>query len=294
MNHRDALRDGMGKLTGAGVPSSELGAEVLLLHILKRTREWLYSNAEEEISKADRSTYLELLDRRAAGVPTQYLTGKQEFWGLEFAVSPAVLIPRPETEHVVEAALEIVRKRLKKPNARIVDVGTGSGCIALALAHELPEAEIVAVDISEEALQVASRNAERLGLADRVTFFHSDLLEVFMELRHESRVTSHEPRFDVVVSNPPYVAESEAESLPREVREHEPRVALSAGEDGLGVTRRLIEQAGGTLRSGGFLVLELSYNQADRVRTLFGSGWTDIEISDDLRGIPRVLIVRRG
>ena len=324
MNYREALRAGIEKLTAAGVPSSELAAEVLLLHVLRRTREWLYSHAEEEISKADQAAYQDLLNRRAERVPTQYLTGKQEFWGLEFEVSPAVLIPRPETEHVVEAALEIVRRRLKKPDARLVDVGTGSGCIALALAHELPQAEIVAVDISEEALLVARRNAERLGLADRVQFVRSDLLEVFM---------GEEEGLDLIVSNPPYVAEADAETLPREVREHEPRIALFAGEDGLDVIRRLIEQAelllggpshmaagadesprrnaadeggpvrrslgrGGHVRSssrsgGGWLVLELGYNQADALGSIFDEGWSAPEIRNDLQGIRRVATVRR-
>ena len=206
MNYREALRNGMGKLTGAGVPSPSMAAEVLLLHVLQRDRAWLYAHSDEEMKEGEHRAYQDLLERRAAGVPTQHLTGTQEFWGLEFEVNPSVLIPRPETEHVVEAALEIVRKKLKKPDARavsIVDVGTGSGCIALALAHELPEAEIHGVDISQDALAVARCNADRLGLADRVRFEQSDLLDIFLAPGTGSPGAGLRSCFDLIVSNPP-------------------------------------------------------------------------------------------
>src|SRR5690348_1364545 len=179
------------------------------MHVLGRERAYLYAHPDLVLSCRDLSRYNELLERRASGAPLQYITGHQEFWGLDLLVSPAVLIPRPETEHSVEAALNLLRE-LKSPY--IVDVGTGSGCIALALASELPNARIDAVDISAEALQIARQNAQRLGLGDRIAFAQSDLLEQYLPL---------EPRFDVVVSNPPYVGKSEADKLQIEVRQHE-------------------------------------------------------------------------
>lgn len=304
MTLRESLRNAMGMLAGAGVPSSTTAAEVLLLHILEKDRAYLYAHSEEELTTGNQRDYQDLLERRAAGTPTQYLTGRQEFWGLEFHVEPGVLIPRPETEHVVEVVLRIVREKLMKPNASIVDVGTGSGCIALALAHELPQAEIHAVDISEDALRIARANAKCLGLEGRVSFLHSDLLDVFQNEKEAAP-------FDVVVSNPPYVNPEEEDQLPREVREHEPGVALFAPEEGLGVTRRLLAQAEkmlapqtAGLASGGlpseaqrekegYVVLELGYNQSQRIQSLLGDAWTEPEITDDLRGIPRVLAARR-
>lgn len=285
------------------MPSSTTAAEVLLLHILEKDRAYLYAHSEEELTTGNQRDYQDLLERRAAGTPTQYLTGRQEFWGLEFHVEPGVLIPRPETEHVVEVVLRIVREKLMKPNASIVDVGTGSGCIALALAHELPQAEIHAVDISDDALRIARANAKCLGLEGRVSFLHSDLLDVFQNEKEAAP-------FDVVVSNPPYVSPEEEDQLPREVREHEPGVALFAPEEGLGVTRRLLAQAeemlaqtAGPAPGGlpseaqrekeGYVVLELGYNQSQRIQSLLGDAWTEPEITDDLRGIPRVLAARR-
>ena len=286
----------MGMLAGAGVPSSAMAAEVLLLHVLECDRAYLYAHPEKELDTDRQRTYQDMLERRAAGMPTQYLTGRQEFWGLNFRVEPGVLIPRPETEHVVEVALKIVRENLMKPAARIVDVGTGSGCIALALAHELPLADIRAVDISEDALRLAGCNAERLGLANRVRFLQGDLLSPFLPNgatpTHVSRarhVTNHEPRFDLIVSNPPYISRDEEGALPREVREHEPHAALFSPEEGLGTARRLLEQAEQALCPGGHIVLELGYNQAERIRGFIGDDWTNVEITNDLRGIPRVL-----
>ena len=177
---REALKEGMAQLRAANVPSSTLAAELLLMHALDRDRTWLYTHPENEIDASVARKYFGLIARRAAGEPTQYLTGKQEFWGLEFDVNPAVLIPRPETEHVIEVALERLGARGIKinmrtgelsPPLRIADVGTGSGCLAVALAHELPHAEIFATDISAAALEVALRNATRHGVASRIRFF---------------------------------------------------------------------------------------------------------------------------
>ncbi len=292
MNLHQVLRDALQQLTAAQVPSASTTAEVLLMHVLERDRTFLYAYPEAELSVEQERAYRHLLRQRAAGRPTQYLTCRQEFWGLPLHVEPGVFIPRPETEHVVEVALQIVRERMPTSEARIVDVGTGTGWIAVALATELPEAHITAVDVSEDALRLARHNAEALGLAQRVQFLHSDLLDVFTS--HESRITSHESRpFDLIVSNPPYVSPDQAAQLPREVREHEPPAALFSPGDGLEVTRRLIGQAQQLLVPSGALVLELGYNMAARARSLLGDAWTNIEITDDLRGIPRVLAAQR-
>jgi len=293
MTIRRALSEGIQQLASAQVPSSSLAAELLLLHVLGRDRAFLYAHPEAELRLEEERAYLHLLAQRAAGQPTQYLTHRQEFWGLPLRVEPGVFIPRPETEHVVEVALAIVHERLNKPGARIVDVGTGTGCIALALASELPHAEIVATDISDDALILARANAEALGLAGRVRFVKSDLLEAFMS-HHGSPAADFDTRsFDLVVSNPPYVSPDEADHLPREVREHEPAAALFSPDDGLEVTRRLIEQAQVALVRSGWIVLELGYNMAGRVRALLGEGWTHVEITNDLRGIPRVLAAQK-
>src|SRR5258708_2200958 len=193
------------------------------MHVLGRNRAYLYAHADLVLSCRELSAYNDLLERRSHGEPLQYITGHQEFWGLDLMVTPEVLIPRPETEHAVETALELLRE-LASP--RIVDVGTGSGCIALALASELPNAQIDAVDISRQALDVARLNAQRLGLGDHVHFDESDLLQKYL---------SSNPSFDVVVSNPPYVGESDADKLQVEVREHEPHTALFGGVQGLDI-----------------------------------------------------------
>jgi len=296
---RGALKEGMARLRAAEVPSSTLAAELLLMHALGRDRTWLYTSPEAALDPATGERYFGLLARRIAGEPTQYLTGKQEFWGLEFEVTPAVLIPRPETEHVVEVALERLGERGIKidmktgapsPRLRIVDVGTGSGCLAVALAHELPHADIVATDISAAAIEVAGRNAARHGFANRIHFIECDLLSF-----SNSSLAPRLSPLDVIVSNPPYIAREEAAKLPREVRDHEPNAALFGGPTGVEMYSRLIEQAGSLLREGGILVLELGYNAADEVRRVFHvqPGWVNVSITNDLAGIPRVLAAER-
>ncbi len=286
---RAALREAIEQLTAAQVPSASLAAELLLLHVLDRDRTFLYAHPEADLSLDQERAYRHLLGRRADGTPTQYLTGRQEFWGLPFKVAPGVFIPRPETEHVVEVSLAIVRERLMKPAARIVDVGTGTGCLALALASELPLAEIFATDISDEALALARANAESLDLSSRVQFVKSDLLDALL--------TGHRPpdagHVDLIVSNPPYISPDDASQLPREVLEHEPAAALFSPDEGLAITRRLIEQASQLLGSSGYLVLELGYQMSARVKALLGEGWTNVEVAPDLRGIPRVLAAQK-
>jgi release factor glutamine methyltransferase len=321
---RSLLKQGIGQLREANVPSFTLAAELLLLHVASRDRTWLYAHPEEILSAEITTQYFAFIQRRANGEPTQHLTGKQEFWGLEFEVSPDVLIPRPETEHLIEVALDRLAlrelragrpPRLAGNGITLVDVGTGSGCIAIALAKELPDATIYATDISTPALDIACRNASRLGVSDRIRFLQSDLLDAFQSspvgAQHaapqlganspasipsvESRVTDHESRlFDLIVCNPPYIGRRDAESLPREVRDHEPPAALFAGEEGYELYGALIPQAARHLKPGGLLVLELGYNSLPAVQPLLDpSHWTNVGVTNDLAGIPRVLAAER-
>jgi release factor glutamine methyltransferase len=290
---RAALKEAIAWLRAAQVPSAALAAELLLVHTLGRDRTWLYTHPEAPLEPAAAEAYFSLLARRSAGEPTQYIIGKQEFWGLEFEVTRAVLIPRPETEHVMEVSRERLGSRAPSARLRMADVGTGSGCLGVALAHEFPHAEIFATDISAAALEVASRNAVRHGVADRIHFLETNLLEA---LSVESLVRSHRsPPFDLIVSNPPYVARDQAATLPREVREYEPHAALFGGPAGTEIYEPLIEQARSLLAPGGILVLELGYNSADRVLAIAADepGWTSIAVTADLAGIPRVFAAER-
>ena len=331
MDIRTALKQGMAQLREAHVPSFTLAAELLLLHVLGRDRTWVYAHSEESIADADAQRFLSLIARRAAGEPTQYLTGKQEFWGLEFEVTPDVLIPRPETEHIIEVALDrlaLNEIRHGRPQAtkgeglHIADIGTGSGCIAVALAKELPAARIYATDSSAKALEVARRNAARHHLADRIRFAHANFLEpcsvgaqLYPERSrgnpalqlgtvsnnalsdfHESPVTSHESlRFDLIASNPPYIGRREAASLPREVREHEPATALYGGEEGYELYADLIVQAANHLKPRGILVLELGHDSLPAVRPLLDpQQWSNMAVTNDLAGIPRVIAAEKS
>ncbi|MGH9576071.1 MAG: peptide chain release factor N(5)-glutamine methyltransferase [Terriglobales bacterium] len=282
MRLRQALNSGIEKLESAHVGSPRMNAEVLLMFVLACDRAYLYAHPEREVTAAELARYDEALAERARGRPSQYITGHQEFWGLDLIVSPAVLIPRPETEHVVETVLELVRDAAPSAQLRIVDVGTGSGCIALALAKELPRAEVHALDISVAALEIARANAARLELGGRIVFQRSDLLAA----------VPVGTMFDFVVSNPPYVGEAEPEKVQREVREFEPRVAVFAGEKGLEVYQRLIPQARERLKPGGWLVMEIGYSIEEAVRALL-SGWSEVRVTHDLQGIPRVVAARK-
>jgi release factor glutamine methyltransferase len=297
---RSALKNGIAQLRKAGVPSFTLAAELLLLHVLGRDRTWLYAHPEETIAEADTQRFQTLIARRAAGEPTQYLTGEQEFWGLEFEVTPDVLIPRPETEHVIEVALdrlavrELRAGRSQKTTGaglQIADIGTGSGCIAIALAKELPAANFLATDVSPEALAVAQRNAHRHGVASRIRFLESNLLE---GLRSPLATRHSLLSFDLIASNPPYIGRREAPSLPREVREHEPAAALFGGEEGYELYAPLIAQAPQHLKPGGIVVIELGHNSLPAVQPLLdAANWTSINVTNDLAGIPRVLSAER-
>jgi release factor glutamine methyltransferase len=271
----------------------------LLMHALGRDREWLYAHPEVELDAPTREQYFSLIARRASGFPTQHLTGHQEFWGLDFEVTPDVLIPRPETEHVIEVALERLGvgsdagSPRRKEEFRLADVGSGSGCIAIALASELPAARITATDISAAALEVARRNAARHGVTKRIDFVECNLLDMF---QHQSPVTGHQsPLFDLIASNPPYIGRSEAATLPREVREHESGLALFGGEIGTEIYAPLIAQAAKLLKPSGILVLELGYNSAEHVSRLLGaSEWMSVALTNDLAGIPRIASAQRN
>ncbi|MGC1872267.1 MAG: peptide chain release factor N(5)-glutamine methyltransferase [Acidobacteriaceae bacterium] len=264
------------------IPAARSRADAILLlrHVLGIPHAEMYAYRERPLTALQTEAFNAGIQRRLRGVPVQYIIGEQEFFGLPFHVTPDVLIPRPETEHLVEAAIA----RLKDlPSPRIADVGTGSGAIAVALAHSLPTAEVTALDISPAALAVTAGNAKHNGVAARIRFLESDLLS--------SVVDEH---FDAIVSNPPYVADSERKSLAAEVREYEPAQALFAGPTGLEVYRRLVPDALPLLRSGGWLLMEIGQGQRDAVRALLpGADWDGVEFIADLQGIPRVAMARK-
>ncbi len=288
---RDALKQGIAQLRAAKISSYTLAAELLLLHAASRERTWLFSHPEEILPASVAENYFALLQHRASGEPTQHLTGKQEFWGLEFEVTPDVLIPRPETEHVIEVALDRLALRelrasrkqtLSGEGLQIADIGTGSGCIAIALAKELPGATIYATDISSAALAVARRNATRHDAADHVRFSEGNLLDGIA------------PLLDLIVSNPPYIGRREAETLPLEVRDHEPELALYGGDEGYEFYADLITQSAAHLKPSGLLVLELGHNSLTAVQPLLDAPtWTNVCVIKDLAGIPRVIAAER-
>jgi release factor glutamine methyltransferase len=296
---RSLLKQGIHLLREAHIPSDTLAAELLLLHSIGRDRTWLYAHPEEIVPESVAQEFLRLIQCRIGGKPTQHLTGHQEFWGLDFEVTPDVLIPRPETEHLIEVALDRLAVReiragrppkLTGDNVSVVDIGTGSGCVAIALAKELPAAQIYAIDISPDALAVAQRNANRLGFANRITSLQSNLFSAFSPL-----ATPHSPiLFDLVISNPPYIGRKEALSLPIEVREYEPSIALFGGEEGYELYGRLIPEAARHVKPRGLLVLELGHDSLPAVRPLLESPeWTNLLVTNDLAGIPRVLSAER-
>jgi release factor glutamine methyltransferase len=292
-----------------------MNAELLLTFTLGCDRAYLYAHPEYELTSEEKASYDAALAERARGVPAQYITGHQEFWGMDLIVTPAVLIPRPETEHVIETVLDLAAtlaaerhknaahglprasrggvsrginaenekapEERKKAVLHIVDVGTGSGCIALALAKELPQAQIHAIDMSAAALEVARANAARHQLESRIQFRQADLLAEF-----------ENNSFDFIVSNPPYVGESEIDQVQLEVRKFEPRNAVFAGATGVEVIARLIPQARDALKPGGWLVIEISGTIAEQVKALLRD-WNDVQITPDLQSIPRVVQARK-
>lgn len=274
-----------------------MNAEMLLMFALACDRAYLFAHPERELSPEEHARYDEAIAQRASGYPAQYITGHQEFWGLDFIVTPAVLIPRPETEHVIETVLELIGSDpsfrteesdlrvdpndLKRARVKIIDVGTGSGAIAIALATELPNADVYAVDLSPDALDVARANAARLE-AERIQFAQSDVLAS----------VHRDGSFDLVVSNPPYVGFNEADKVQDVVKKFEPQMAVFAGDEGLDVIRRLIPQAHEALRKGGWLLVEIGFSMNAAVTALL-EGWHDVHTVPDLAGIPRVVVARK-
>ncbi len=276
----EAILQGSHKLRKAGVPEARREAGSLLAFVLDKDRTFILGHADDAISDDQLSRFRDLLDARAEGKPAQYIMSRQEFYGLEFEVTPDVLIPRPETELLVEGALKLVSKE----NAVLIcDVGTGSGCIAVTLLSQLPMAHAVALDVSPAALEVGKRNAARHGVTDRIEFLLSDC---FAGLDQQS--------FDLIVSNPPYVADDAVATLQREVRDFEPRLALTAGTDGLDVIRRLVSGAPEFLKIGGHLLFEIGFDQHEAVAELIASEtWELLDIQQDLQGIPRIVALRK-
>jgi release factor glutamine methyltransferase len=273
MTVQTALLQGTQLLQEGAISAPRLTAEVLLSHALKRERVYLYAHSDEELAEVAWIHYGRYLHERLNGKPTQYITGHQEFYGRDFRVTPDVLIPRPETEHLIQASLTRIR-----PGDIVLDVGAGSGAIAITLALET-KAHVFATDISTAALSIAAANARNLSAP--VSFFASDLIDAIAP-----------QSVDVLVSNPPYVPKTDHPALQREVRDYEPHVALFAGSTGLEIYERLIADAPRVLRPGGWFLVELGYNSLEPVRAMLQSGWSDITVEHDLAGLPRVLVTR--
>jgi release factor glutamine methyltransferase len=279
----EALNEATQVLSDGGVPEARREAGSLLSFVLGKDRTYLISHAEDPVGDDSWRRFQEGVERRATGEPLQYITGVQNFFGRAFLVTPDVLIPRPETELLVEAAIEKVRDNSEP---FICDVGTGSGCIAVTLLCELRNARAVAVDVSAPALGVAKMNAESHLVLDRIEFAISDCFEA---------LDAGKDKFDLVVSNPPYVSAEMITGLQREVRDHEPLVALSPGADGLSVIRRLLVEAPEFLKTEGHLVMEIGFDQSEAVKDLVDDRvWRWLEIRPDLQGIPRIVILRRN
>jgi release factor glutamine methyltransferase len=279
----EAILQGAHNLRKAGVPEARREAGSLLAYVLGRDRSFMLSHAEDPVSEEHMEVFRDHLQWRGRGKPLQYITGNQEFFGLDFEVTSEVLIPRPETELLIETALKLIPAEDQAPY--ICDVGTGSGCIAITLLHERPGARAVAIDISAAALEVAKRNAARHSVTERISFMESDCL---------LGMDSSKSTFDLIVSNPPYVAESALAGLQREVRDYEPRTALAAGPDGLAIIRRLIVEAGSFLKISGHLLFEIGFDQDAAVDQLIDRNyWKVLEIYQDLQGIPRTVALQK-
>jgi release factor glutamine methyltransferase len=281
LNISQALVEVSQVLRKSGVPDPRREAASLLAMVTGRDRTFLIAHAEAELSPDEIDRLKDFVQRRASGEPMQYITGHQEFFKLDFEVEPGVLIPRPETEILVEKALQLIDP---SSSVEICDVGTGSGCIVISILHERANVRGVGLDISPAALKIAGRNAARLGVAGKLELKESDCFSALQQGK----------RFGMLVSNPPYVAESAMESLQREVRDHEPIEALTSGPDGLNMIRRLLRQAPSYLEPGGHFLFEMGFDQSEAVRELVArSSWELVEILDDLQGIPRIANLRK-
>ncbi len=285
MTIADAIRSATEQLSKAGIPTARLDAEVLLAHVLGKDRVWLIAHNNDSLDGAGAKLFEQAIQRRARREPLQYITARQEFWGLDFLVTPDVLIPRPETELIVESAIKILR-RAEGP-LTIVDLCTGSGCIAVSLAAEIRGARIFASDLSEGALAVARENARRHGASNRIRFLEGDLFGPLEELDIRGRV-------DIITANPPYIPSGDVPALQPEVREYEPGVALAAGPDGTEVQKKIIVSAAAFLKPRGVLIMEMGLGQAGALRAMAedAGSYSSIEIRKDLAGIDRVIVAR--
>ena len=277
----ESLAWGRRYLAGRGIPSADLDAQLLLAHAIGCDRSRLFSGADRAMEGETNDSYRRLVLKRGERIPLAFLVGHREFWSLDLAVDGRVLVPRPETEGIVEAACELLR-----PGCRVVDVGTGSGNIIVAVASEIKRGEWHAVDISPSALEVAAANVRNHGLEGKVSLARSDLLEVF------------DPpcgRFDAILSNPPYIPRAEIDRLQPEVAGHEPRIALDGGADGLSIVRRLVEAAPAHLRPGGLVIMEVGNRQAPAVGEMMTeqAGYSRSETRRDIAGIERIVIGER-
>ncbi len=278
---QEALRRGSGFLADAGSDEAGLEAELLLAHALNTDRAHLYQRLRDQLCPDADRAFNALLQRRLSHEPTAYILGRKEFYGLELEVTPAAIIPRPETETLVELVLDFVARRGAGRGVRVADVGAGCGAIAVALAANLPQVEIIAIDISAEALVLAGRNAQRHRVAERVRFVEGDLLEPL------------DARVDVIAANLPYVRTGDFEAAPPEIRDHEPRLGLDGGPDGLRLIARLLRDAPSPLRRGGALFVEIGEEQGDAARKLALGSFPQarIDVKRDLSGLDRVLVV---
>lgn len=278
---QDALVEAFDALQRAGVNEARMEATSLLMHVLGVDRAFVIAHPENELSNEQSGSFRELLGRRAAREPLQYIVGCQDFFKLRFEVTPDVLIPRPESELIVEAALDVANR---ESGVSILDVGTGSGCIIISLLNELKKARALATDISSNALEVAERNARRHNVSDRVTFIQADSLAALNQRQ----------AFSLIVSNPPYIPTGAIATLQREVREYEPLVALESGADGLDHIRALLRETPQLLQPSGYFIFEIGFAQRDAIEQLVDRAiWRLIEVRKDLQGIPRTFVLQK-
>jgi release factor glutamine methyltransferase len=296
MTIKETLDEATEKLRASGIEEARRDATLLLMCATEKDRVHLLTHDEDAIDENVLKNYLTFIERRASGEPLQYITGRQEFFKLEFEVTPDVLIPRPETEILVEAALEIIDTKITTDNGQrttdksqirtplICDVGVGSGCIIVSLLHERKSLRGVGLDISKAALTIAERNAKRHGVDSRLMLFESDCF---------SALEGKDFEFDLIVSNPPYINKEDFQTLQSEVKSYEPQQALTPGGDGLNVIRRLLKDAPRFLKDGGYLIFEIGYDQSETVKEMIDEkSWTLIEIRRDLQGIPRTVVLK--
>ncbi len=286
MTIAETITRASGRLAAAGISTARLDAEVLLAYVIKKDRAWLIIHGNDNLDSSGQKLFEDTISRRSRREPLQYITGKQEFWGLEFLVTPDVLIPRPETELIVETAIRAVKEAGSR--STIADLCTGSGCIAVSLAKETREARIFATDASEQALAIARENARRHGVSGRIRFLEGDLFGPLEELDVRGGV-------DIITANPPYIPSGELAALQPEVRDYEPGIALTAGPEGIEIQREIITASVDFLNKRGVLIMEMGIHQAAALRSAAEDtgSYAVIEIYKDLAGIDRVIVARK-